>query len=73
MARADPGPTREILAAEAEFARREQLARDLASAGFFVIGQITSAPPSGVPDSPQAQPSDIALGSSGRRDESHVD
>lgn len=65
--------TRQILAAEAEFARREQRARDLASAGFFVIGQITSAPPSGVPDSPQAQPSDIALGSSGRRDESHVD
>ena len=42
-----------ILAAEAEFERRENLARALAGSGVILIGKITSGPPAGqVPGTP---------------------
>ncbi|WP_269516011.1 hypothetical protein [Brevundimonas subvibrioides] len=51
-----------ILAAEAEFERRENLARALAEAGVTLVGKITSAPP------PKTGPVEPADGGSSDKD-----
>lgn len=45
-----------ILAAEAEFERRENLARALAVSGVTLIGKITSPPPANQPPEEVAKP-----------------